>query len=743
MLDLALLLLTTSVLGILGLTVLLRDARDSISRLFVFLSSMAILWSVANYLTNHISGHDAQLFANRLSLAVGFLLIQAVWLMSLNFPVKSYSHSLQKRLSAIITAPIFLVTLLTSGVVSGVTFQPDKNITDITTGGFYGFYVITAAVFFIFIINNFLKAYHSKKINVLQRQQIVYAATGLLLSFLWALMVAAIIPSATNNWEISKYGPVGTLFMVAFFSVAIIRHKLFDIKLVIARSLAYVLSLVTIVLIFTAATYGISSVVFRNSEATSAEVKGLYTVLAVILAISFAPTKKFFDRNTSRIFYRDAYDPQLFLDHLNNVLVNNIQLEPLLKKSTAVIEESIKSQFTLVGVSRNNEHPKISGTTESKISPEDIQSIHHDLLKVNQRVIITDRLGDKHSEIKSVLNKNDIAIMALLRVGTGSNHNSLSYLMLGPKKSGNTYNNQDIQIIKIIADQLVIAIQNALRFEEIRNFSDTLQERVTEATKSLRRANEKLKALDETKDDFISMASHQLRTPLTSIKGYISMVLEGDAGGLNKTQKDMLWQSFISSQRMVYLIADLLNVSRLKTGKFVIEKSMINLAEVIEQELAQVEKVAEAKGVKLIYNKPKHFPELMIDDTKTRQVVMNLVDNAIYYTPAGGEISVELTDKPSTIELRVIDNGIGVPKSEQHHLFTKFYRAGNARKARPDGTGLGLFMAKKVVVAQGGAIIFESKEGKGSTFGFIFNKAKLNEPVSQPALKPVPAAEQT
>jgi signal transduction histidine kinase len=84
-----------------------------------------------------------------------------------------------------------------------------------------------------------------------------------------------------------------------------------------------------------------------------------------------------------------------------------------------------------------------------------------------------------------------------------------------------------------------------------------------------------------------------------------------------------------------------------------------------------------------------------------------------------------------------------VPKSEQHHLFTKFYRAGNARKARPDGTGLGLFMAKKVVVAQGGAIIFESKEGKGSTFGFIFNKAKLNEPVSQPALKPVPAAEQT
>ena len=93
-----------------------------------------------------------------------------------------------------------------------------------------------------------------------------------------------------------------------------------------------------------------------------------------------------------------------------------------------------------------------------------------------------------------------------------------------------------------------------------------------EATLKLRRANEKLRALDETKDDFISMASHQLRTPLTSVKGYLSMVLEGDVGNITKAQKDMLNQAFFSSQRMVYIIADLLNVSRLKTGKFIIRE---------------------------------------------------------------------------------------------------------------------------------------------------------------------------
>jgi signal transduction histidine kinase len=107
---------------------------------------------------------------------------------------------------------------------------------------------------------------------------------------------------------------------------------------------------------------------------------------------------------------------------------------------------------------------------------------------------------------------------------------------------------------------------------------------------------------------------------------------------------------------------------------------------------------------------------------------MNFMDNAIYYTPVGGHIKVELIDNPNTVELRVSDNGIGVPKSEQHHLFTKFYRATNARKTRPDGTGLGLFMAKKVIAAQGGSIIFESKDGQGSTFGFVFSKAKLKVP---------------
>jgi signal transduction histidine kinase len=239
--------------------------------------------------------------------------------------------------------------------------------------------------------------------------------------------------------------------------------------------------------------------------------------------------------------------------------------------------------------------------------------------------------------------------------------------------------------------------------------------------------------LDETNDDFISMASHQLRTPLTSVKGYVSMVLDGDAGNITPLQRKLLNQAFISSQRMVYLISDLLNVSRLRTGKFIIEPVPTNLATVIRDEVEQLVETAKGRNLSLIYEKPEHFPTYMFDDTKLRQVIMNFMDNAIYYTPSGGKITVNLVEKPSSIEFTVSDNGIGVPKHEQHHLFSKFYRANNAKRARPDGTGLGLFMAKKVVIAQGGAIIFRSQEGKGSTFGFHFAKEKLQiPPVKQP-----------
>jgi signal transduction histidine kinase len=324
-------------------------------------------------------------------------------------------------------------------------------------------------------------------------------------------------------------------------------------------------------------------------------------------------------------------------------------------------------------------------------------------------------LGCPESDIKRV--RRHLPLKSIYIIKLMARRKLVGMLVVGFLGSAADVNQADITLMDRLSESVGVALDNKLLFEENQH-----------VLRQLKLSNTKLRALDEAKDDFISMASHQLRTPLTSVKGYISMIKEGDAGKITPSQEEMLNQAFFSAQRMVYLIADLLNVSRLRTGKFVIDLAPVNLAKMIGEELEQVNEMARVRSQKVVYEPPAHFPDLMLDDVKTRQVIMNFVDNALHYTPAKGTVTVTLSETPTTVEMRVKDNGIGVPRSEQHHLFTKFYRAANARQTRPDGTGLGLFMAKKVIIAQGGSVIFDSKESKGSTFGFIFSKAKLAVP---------------
>jgi signal transduction histidine kinase len=350
-------------------------------------------------------------------------------------------------------------------------------------------------------------------------------------------------------------------------------------------------------------------------------------------------------------------------------------------------------------------HPWFAQIESTKLVPIENLSDGH----------LAEFLGCRPSDIRRI--RSHVHFKSLYVIKLVARRRIVGLLVVGYNSLVAELGPSDTELLDEISDSIGVALDNKLLYEQNQH-----------VVRQLRESNAKLVALDEAKDDFISMASHQLRTPLTSVKGYTSMVLEGDAGKLTAQQKKLLSQSFESAQRMVYLIADLLNVSRLKTGKFVVESAPVNLADVIKEELEQLTATAASHSVRITYEKPKKFPLLYLDETKIRQVIMNFVDNAIYYTTGQkGHIKVSLKDTPSTVEFRVEDNGIGVPKSEQHHLFTKFYRAGNARKARPDGTGLGLFMAKKVILAQGGALIFESQEGKGSTFGFIFSKRKLEE----------------
>lgn len=713
--DAQALVLTVAAAGnlLLGIVVFLKNSKSLSNIFFLFLSIFAGLWAFTNAIFRALPQEDA-FVAALLSYFSASLLATLFVLFNYRF-----SGGNNKAIVWSVLVVGLLVSFLAAvpGVVA-VGVDASKNIVTTNYLFLYGLYLV---VFFFAGILILLRQLMIPE----KQQQVFFMLIGLTVAVIAGLIFNLIFP-LFGTYSYVYLGPSFTIVYIAFISYAIIKHKLFDIRPAIARTVAYSLS------IFSVASFFAFSVFVLINNFSDEELKVtlshqvLLTVTAVALAFIFQPVKKFFDRLSNSLFYRDAYDTQKFLDDFNKVLVSKADLEPMLQDATQVIGGNLKNSFTAFFIRKTQYiDTRLLGDDIKNFDEKDFFRIGELILHIHQAVIVLDEL-DGGGDLKVLMQKHDISVIARLVTTIEYDLEGVGFLVLGPKKSGSPYNRQDIKVIEIIANQLVIAIQNALRFEEIQEFNITLQQKVDDATKRLRRTNEKLEQMDETKDEFISMASHQLRTPLTSVKGYLSMVLEGDAGDIKPMQEKLLSQAFTSSQRMVYLIADLLNVSRLRTGKFVIEPIRANLADIAEGEVQQLQDTASSRQLTLQYDKPDEFPDLMLDETKIRQVIMNFIDNAIYYTTSNGTIIVELKDKKESVELTVTDTGMGVPKVDQPNLFTKFYRAGNAKKARPDGTGLGLFMAKKVIIEQGGAIIFKSKEGDGSTFGFTLPKAGLN-----------------
>lgn len=719
-LDLVLLTVICVLNLFLGNLVLVRNRRAQYSVYFFLMTVFFTGWTISNYLTNAPISLPMNDLFNRLSYLMAFLSLAFAALFTYEFPMKRRISEAEKNLFWVVVTvtSILSVTSLIAGQVS----YTNGGELAFTVGPWISAYGIGFILLLAVIGRNL--TYSLRNARRVERSQAMLILLGFSVTAVVGFVLNVVVPTVAQDWQSTRYGPVLSLALVGSVSYAIIKHRMFDIRAVVARSVGYLAALVVLSAIYGFVVFALAQYLFDLSIPLGAEI--FFACATAFISLAFQPLKQWFDKATTRIFYQDAYDPQVLFDDLNKVLVSTLDTKVLMAQSARVIATYLKPEFCVIGLknSDGNGH-RIFGETKQTFSDKDISRLRTLTTRIHRNVIIVDALETNQHELKQILQRNNIAILVRLVQNVRKSEEGFGYVALGIKKSGGEYSVQDVRTLENIANELIIAIQNALHYEEIQRFNALLQDRINEATRKLRHSNDKLKALDEAKDDFVSMASHQLRTPLTSVKGYISMVLEGDAGKINPTQRKLLEQAFSSSQRMVYLIADLLNVSRLKTGKFEIETAPVNLAEVVEQEIGQLKDTAGSRSLELTYDKPGDFPSLMLDETKTRQVIMNFVDNAIYYTPAGGKIAVKLKETPSSVELRVEDTGIGVPKSERPHLFTKFYRAANARTARPDGTGLGLFMAKKVVMSQGGSIIFETEEGKGSTFGFVFPKSSL------------------
>lgn len=226
------------------------------------------------------------------------------------------------------------------------------------------------------------------------------------------------------------------------------------------------------------------------------------------------------------------------------------------------------------------------------------------------------------------------------------------------------------------------------------------------------------KMIEKIKTDFIFLSAHQLRTPLSTIKWALRMFLDGDLGPLTSEQKEVLEKIYRSNERMISLINDLLNLTKIEEGRYILKPILADLQSIVESSLSSYKEEIEKKKIKIEFEKQENLPSVLVDTERIKLAIDNLLENAVKYTLTGGKIIISLKKKEKEVEFSIKDTGIGIPQAEQPRVFTKFFRGSNALKIETEGSGLGLFITKNIIEAHGGKIWFESKENEGSTFYF-------------------------
>ncbi|MBA3965542.1 MAG: response regulator, partial [Nitrospirales bacterium] len=277
--------------------------------------------------------------------------------------------------------------------------------------------------------------------------------------------------------------------------------------------------------------------------------------------------------------------------------------------------------------------------------------------------------------------------------------------------------NQDVEILMTFAAQAGLALDNAHAYHQIAEINAHLEERVQARTQELEVANTQLKEHDKSRSEFLAHVSHELRSPLTSIKGMAENMVCGLTGTINPKQEQYLTRIQSNVGRLTHMIADLLDRAKLEAGKIELNVSTLPILPLVEDIVEQFQPLAGTKNQQILLFPPSPHLTVLADGDKVRQILNNLIENAIKYTPDAGAIHIQLRqDHEKYITISVTDTGEGIPAQALPHIFTPFFRIKRNRPIAVQGLGLGLSITKQLIELQEGTIEVSSQENKGTTF---------------------------
>src|SRR3989344_678559 len=679
---------------LLAFLVLYARKRHLNARLFFIFALVSGYWVLTNYFTGIFP--NLILLKNGYAAAVLLSTAAAIWLF----------YFASNKLNHKITWPLVFIGLIFAYFAQFSNLIV-VNAKDITFGGgdatfgvlfpIYGIYILAALFSGLFrLVLEFNRS------TGLRRKQIFYVLSGLIIYSTVSTSVSIILPIFKIN-NLIPLDSVASIFFVSFTAYSITRYRLMDIRLIIFRSISFASLILIITSFFVTVSIFIGSYLEQIIGIRSEIVVGF--IVALLVTFIYQPTRKFVEKATNRFLYKERYDPDALLRKISEVTSSILNLSQLLTEISKNLIDAMHCEIigvALLNKNNNLEVTYIEGIELEKapalVSDPKVVDILRQELQRTKGILVIDEMktGYENGEYKPIdvplllaLYENNIALILPLF----AKEKLTGVIAVGNKKSGEPYNQQDLRVLEIIAGQSAVAIENAQLYEEQKQFNVTLQKKVEEATHDLRFANNQLREMDRTKSEFISIASHQLRTPLTVIKGYISMIQEGSFGPVPGQITDQLTKVYTANERLISLVENLLDISRIESGRQDFNWEKVDPADLASTVVEELRKNVEDKGLKIVLHKPKtKLPAVLADRNKLHEVMMNFIDNAEKYTEKGQldvYISAEKTDK-DIINFSVKDTGRGVDKETLPHLFQKFTRGKGSFKVHTEGPGLGL-----------------------------------------------------
>lgn len=575
----------------------------------------------------------------------------------------------------------------------------------------------------LWFINIFI--YYKKIASSIAKEQARYIIIGFLVLF--SIGPLAYLPA--YGIGIYPFSYISGVLFTIIISYAIIKYRLLNIKFVLRQSSVYIISLIVI--------FFLASVIKIVITKYFGEFVFWMDLMIIFFAVATFPyLKNKFFKLANEYFFTSLYDSQKLILQTGNELKTVLNIERVYDFLFSVFIKNF--HIKAFGVLTYNESGKnyiLQYNQNFKARKGDIFDrnlvVENAFIAQNQ-IVITEELknlyySDETKGLISLLENLEVELLIPLKIKGAP----IGLLAMGGKETDEAYNEEDLKVLEIIAAQAAVAIENAQLYSEVQRFNIRLKKEIRKATEDLNTTNyelsssnkklsiayKKLKQLDSAKNEFISIASHQLRTPLTSIKGFISLIREGDYGKISKQVDGALKKIFISNERLIKLVNDILNLSRIESGTFTFNFGKNDLTAMIKNVVEDFSLEVEERGLKIKFNKPeKKIPLFVFDRDKMQEVISNLIDNAIKYTTAG-KIEVDIKDFERKIRIIISDTGKGMEEDEAKYVFEKFRRGVGSSSLNTEGTGLGLYVCKKIMNAHDGNI-FAKSDGpeKGSQF---------------------------